>query len=56
MKIHRSVTGVIERQEQRLDTENTAIYLNEYALGGQITAEHFSVHERPPPPVPAVAY
>ena len=35
-----------------MDTENTAIYLNEYALGGQITTEHFSVRERPLPPLP----
>jgi NADPH-dependent curcumin reductase CurA len=35
-----------------VDTGNTAIFLNEYALGQHLTKEHFSVRERPLPPVP----
>lgn len=30
-----------------MDTEYPAIFLNEYALGGHLTKEHFSVRELP---------
>jgi NADPH-dependent curcumin reductase CurA len=35
-----------------VSTEYPAIHLNEYALGGQLTNEHFSVREHQLPPVP----
>jgi NADPH-dependent curcumin reductase CurA len=35
-----------------VDTEHTAIFLNEYALGGHLTKEHFCLRDRPLPPVP----
>jgi hypothetical protein len=35
-----------------VDTANTAIFLNEYALGRHLTMDHFSVREHPLPPVP----